>query len=65
MRTPAGIQAGPVHVAASSSLRGGLWTLGGDHAVLTGRPVALDVFGDVGQSILLTFKLFKFCKDFL
>jgi hypothetical protein len=33
------------NVATSSSLKGGLWTLGGGYAVLTGRPVALEVFG--------------------
>jgi hypothetical protein len=33
------------NVATTSSLKGGLWTLGLGYAFLTSRPVALDVFG--------------------
>jgi hypothetical protein len=33
------------NVSTSSSLRGGVWTLGAGYAVLPGRPVNLDVFG--------------------
>ena len=33
------------NVSTSSTLRGMGWTLGGGYAVLTGRPVDLDVFG--------------------
>jgi hypothetical protein len=33
------------NVSTSSSLRGGVWTLGAGYAVLPGRPVDLDVFG--------------------
>jgi hypothetical protein len=34
-----------VNVSTSSSLSGTVWTLGGGYAALTGRPLALDVFG--------------------
>ena len=34
-----------MNVSTSSSLSGTAWTLGGGYAALTGRPVALDVFG--------------------
>jgi hypothetical protein len=33
------------NVSTSSSLRGGVWTLGAGYGVLPGRPVELDVFG--------------------
>jgi hypothetical protein len=33
------------NVSTSSTLRGGVWTLGGGYAVLPGRPVEMDVFG--------------------
>ena len=33
------------NVSTDSSLKAGAWTLGGGYAVLTGRPVEMDVFG--------------------